>query len=82
MSTEPYDEILKKFEALSREEQERLLDQLEQREATERNGADSPRSLLDAFNERGLVGSINDAPSDWSTNPKYMEGFGTNGDDE
>jgi len=34
------------------------------------------RSLYDALNERGLIGSITDAPADLSTNPKYMEGFG------
>jgi hypothetical protein len=27
----------------------------------------------------GLLGCIKDAPSDLSTNPEYMEGFGTHG---
>lgn len=82
MSTEPFDDILKRFEELSPEERESLLDQLEQRQAAERNGTDSTRTLFEAFNERGLIGSIKDAPSDWSTNPKYMEGFGKDNDAE
>jgi hypothetical protein len=82
MSTEPFDEILKRFEELSPSEQERLLNQLEQCQAKDRNGRDPPRNLLESFNERGLIGSIKDAPSDWSTNPKYMEGFGNENDGE
>ena len=35
------------------------------------------RTLYDALNDRGIIGSITDAPSDLSTNPKHMEGFGT-----
>jgi hypothetical protein len=33
-------------------------------------------SAYDAFKRAGLIGCIKDGPSDLSTNPKYMEGFG------
>jgi hypothetical protein len=33
-------------------------------------------SAYDAFRRAGLIGCIKDGPSDLSTNPKYMEGFG------
>ena len=82
MSTEHFDEILKRFEELSPAERERLLNQLEQCQAKDRNGRNPPRNLFEAFNERGLIGSIKDAPSDWSTNSKYMEGFGKENDGE
>jgi hypothetical protein len=31
------------------------------------------------LDEAGLIGCIEDGPSDLSTNPKYMEGFGKSG---
>ncbi len=34
------------------------------------------RSALDAAREAGIVGIYTDGPSDLSTNPKFMEGFG------
>ena len=77
MATDPsrFDDILKRFDELTPEEREQLIDELEQRRTT--NSTEQPtRSLLDAFNARGLIGSIKDTPPDWSTNPKYMEGFG------
>ncbi len=42
------------------------------------DGARKGRTLYDAFAEDGLVGCL-DGPSDLSTNPKYMEGFGKSG---
>ena len=41
----------------------------------ERNG----RTLYDALAEDGAIGCIKGGPADMSTNPKYMEGFGTSG---
>ena len=78
MATNPknFDEFLQRFDQLSPDEREELLDKLEQRQATATNGDGKQRSALDGFKERGLLGSIKDAPPDWSTNPKYMEGFG------
>jgi predicted DNA-binding antitoxin AbrB/MazE fold protein len=36
-------------------------------------------TLFEVFDEVGLVGCIKDAPNDLSTNPKYLQGFGTSG---
>lgn len=50
-------------------------EQIEQVRAT----SSEPReedSAYDAFKRAGLIGCIKDGPSDLSTNPKYMEGFG------
>ncbi|MEQ8211815.1 MAG: hypothetical protein RH917_18605 [Lacipirellulaceae bacterium] len=77
MASENIEEILKRFDTLSAEERENLILQLDRRQSD--GHADSAqRTLFDALNERGLIGCIDDAPEDWSTNPKYMEGFGRN----
>jgi hypothetical protein len=34
------------------------------------------KSFYDALNEDGVIGILDDAPEDLSTNPAYMEGFG------
>ncbi len=44
------------------------------------DGVDSEKTLYDLLNEAGWIGSIKDGPADLSTNPKYMEGFGKDGD--
>jgi hypothetical protein len=36
------------------------------------------KSLYDVLSERGMLGCF-DGPTDLSTNPKHMEGFGRNG---
>jgi hypothetical protein len=78
MSSGSYEELLKRArQELSRTEQLDLSDAL--RKSTESsNGTDSKRSLLQALVERGIIGSIADAPADLGTNPRYMEGFGRN----
>lgn len=78
MATDPneFDDILKRVDKLSSEERDQLVDELEKRRTAPDSNDQSPRSLLDAFNARGLIGSIKDAPPDWSTNPKCMKGFG------
>jgi hypothetical protein len=44
--------------------------------ATEPNGeAFAEKSLYDVLSERGILGCF-DGPTDLSTNPKHMEGFG------
>lgn len=82
MATDPneFDEILERFEKLDPEKRDELIDQLEQRQATTTNSEHADRTLLDGFKERGMVGSIKDAPADWSMNPRYMEGFGQDGE--
>ena len=77
MATNPseFDDILKRIEDLSDEQRNVLLDRLSRQRAAP-NGNDSRRSVLDAFLDRGLVGSLKGAPPDASTNRQYMEGFG------
>lgn len=43
-----------------------------------RDGNDS-ESFFDAASRLGLIGCVEGGPADLSTNPKYMEGFGTSG---
>jgi predicted DNA-binding antitoxin AbrB/MazE fold protein len=40
---------------------------------------ETEQTLYEMLDEAGLIGCIEDAPSDLSTNPKYMEGFGKSG---
>jgi hypothetical protein len=43
----------------------------------QRNGpGDQGKSAYDLLNEAGLIGCIEGGPTDASSNPKYMEGFG------
>ncbi len=72
-----FDEFAKKFDKLSPEERDELLDLLEERRTTLKDGSDVENiSVFEAMNRRGMAGSIKDAPADWSTNPKYLEGLG------
>lgn len=75
MATDPYDNILKCFDGLTPSQRQTLLAELERRQAMYSN-VNNGRTLLDMFKDHGMVGSITDAPEDWSTNPNYMEGFG------
>ena len=81
MAIEPdnFEEFTKRFDKLPPEEREELIEQLQQRSTALRNESDAATmSLFDAMNRRGMAGSIKDAPHDWSTNPKYLEGLGQN----
>jgi hypothetical protein len=75
MPPDSINEIVKQFDRLSPEERQQLIKTLEQRQS---NGiAESNKSLLAAFQERGMIGSIKGMPADWSTNPDYLSGFGS-----
>ena len=65
-------------EELSGEERQRLDCRTGARVITSANGvrSDGSRSLFDALNDRGLIGFMHDGPTDLSTNPQHMEGFG------
>lgn len=41
----------------------------------------SERSAYDLAKQMGIIGMIKDAPSDLATNPKHMEGFGSDEED-
>ena len=76
MPTEPYDEILKRaHDELTEEERKRLAKALAGSGDNAKAGKPAERTLYDALNQRGLIGTF-DGPGDLSTNPKHMEGFG------
>jgi hypothetical protein len=56
---------------------DQLLDQFPIPSASE--GSQQSRTLYDAFSDDGSIGLIQDGPTDVSSNPKYMEGFGQSG---
>jgi predicted DNA-binding antitoxin AbrB/MazE fold protein len=41
--------------------------------------SDAGESFYDAASRLGFIGCVKGAPSDLSTNKKYLEGFGSNG---
>jgi len=53
-----------------------LLDEMFGKLSSPKRNGTPPRSLFDALNERGIIGAF-DGPTDLSTNPKHMEGFGS-----
>jgi hypothetical protein len=69
-------EIIERFDSLSSDEQQRIIELLKSKSNSASVAEKSCRTLFDAFNDRGMIGSITDFPPDYSTNPKYMEGFG------
>ena len=77
MSAGSYHDILKRVRnELSDDEQQRLIEELA-RSGRSANGSNaSGRTLFDALNDRGLIGFMHDGPTDLSTNPRHMEGFG------
>ena len=77
MSTEDFDEILKRArDRLTPEEQRKLSEKLREAGIATNGGAEDTRTMLEALEELGIPGSITDGPGDLSTNPKHMEGFG------
>jgi|MudIll2142460700_1097286.scaffolds.fasta_scaffold452266_2 hypothetical protein len=83
MSTDAFDDLLQRARSeLTVGEQQRLAEQLSQsagKDVPRDMGSETGKSLYDALNERGMIGSIIDGPGDLSTNPQYMEGFGQDG---
>ena len=69
------DEFLERYENLTSAQRAQLRARLEEYRSHEHRG-ESTQTLFDAFNDHGMIGSITDVAEDWSTNPKYMEGFG------
>ncbi|MGD9632114.1 MAG: hypothetical protein AB7G28_13675 [Pirellulales bacterium] len=77
MSAGSYQDILTRVRTeLTAEEVRRLAHELSADTARANGASLGSRSLFDALNERGLIGFMDDAPSDLSTNPQHLEGFG------
>ena len=80
MASDRFDDIFEQAShELSRDEQLQLIEKLASLTRTAHgngNGSAKVRSLYDALNVDGMIGSIVDAPPDLGTNPRHMEGFG------
>lgn len=78
MASNRFEEIFERASHdLSRDEQLKLIEELAKLTgSTNDKGATANRSLYDALNEDGMIGSITDAPPDLGINPTYVEGFG------
>ena len=76
MSSERYDDILKRAQGLSADEQEKLIRQLARGAAETKNG--NGKTLGECMEARGLLG-IAHGPEDLSTNAEHMKGFGDDG---
>ena len=77
MSSERYDDVLKRARELPADEQEQLIRQLARVAAEKKNG--NGKTLGDCMQARGLLGMAH-GPADLSTNPEHMKGFGNDGD--
>lgn len=69
-----FEKVLQDARSLSPEDKQKLVRELTEPESELKQA--NVRTLYDAFQERGLIGFMTDAPEDLSTNPKHMEGFG------
>jgi hypothetical protein len=78
MASDRFDDIFDQASHnLSRDEQLKLIEELAKlTRSIHGNGSSQGRSLFDALNENGEIGSITDAPPDLGVNPIHMEGFG------
>lgn len=74
MSLRPYDDVLRKAQQLPVDEQQRLIRELSRDALRQRNGDGT--TLGERMAARGLLG-IAHGPADLSTNPQYLEGFGS-----
>jgi predicted DNA-binding antitoxin AbrB/MazE fold protein len=71
--------VLKPLEPLDLQEQELVSLAIDKVHVDGDEGTQEGGTLFDVMNEAGLVGCIKNAPSDLSTNAKYLEGFGKSG---
>ena len=76
MSQQEFEQLLNQArEQLTSEEQQRLADEL-RKSVDQSVGKGAPKSVYQALEELGVIGSITDAPVDLATNRIHMEGFG------
>jgi hypothetical protein len=79
MTQREFNHILRSLRGLSPEQQERLRRELDAE--LDHNGTQraAEETAFDVMNRSGLIGCIKGAPrtpTDLSTNPRHMEGFG------
>ncbi len=71
-----FEKLLSSIDRLDDSQRRTLLDRLSQGIASQHNDTRDSRTLLDAFDEFGMSGSIRNAPDDLSCHPQHMNGFG------
>jgi hypothetical protein len=81
MTQNDFTHILSSLNGLSPDQMRRLLRELESKMASvgKSNADVAEESAFDVASRAGLIGCIQgapDSPTDLSTNPKHMEGFG------
>lgn len=68
--------VLKPFGPLDLHDRDVVSLSVEKVSVSNAEANDQGPTLYQLLHQAGLIGCIKDAPSDLSTNPKYMEGFG------
>ena len=68
--------VLKPLGPLELSDQEVVSLSIQQVPPAEPDSGEEGLTLFEMLDKAGLIGCIKDAPSDLSTNPKYMEDFG------
>jgi len=68
--------VLKPLGILDLQDQEVVSLSVEKRSETGMDSNGAGMTLFESMSKAGLIGCVKDAPSDLSTNPRYMEGFG------
>jgi hypothetical protein len=80
MTQREFNHLLSSLDELSPMQRERLLRQLKHKLAAANNQTrNGGETAFDVFSRAGLIGCIKGSPrspTDLSTNPKHMEGFG------
>jgi predicted DNA-binding antitoxin AbrB/MazE fold protein len=76
------DGVLKPLEPLNLAEHQRVQVSVTSTELAEPSASSNRESFYEAAARLGFIGCIEGARADLSTNKKYMEGFGTNGERE
>jgi predicted DNA-binding antitoxin AbrB/MazE fold protein len=72
--------VLRPLAPLDLREQELValvIEKLDNDAADGGNRSDERRQSFEIFDEAGLIGCVEDAPADLSTNPEHMKGFGS-----
>jgi predicted DNA-binding antitoxin AbrB/MazE fold protein len=72
--------VLRPLEPLILQDQQLVSVSIEQVASMSQNTSPDGPTLFEVLDEVGLVGCVKGAPPDLSTNPRFMEGFGSRGD--
>ncbi len=71
--------VLKPLEPLDLQDQELVSISIKKLTENDPPLSGEESTLFEVLDEVGLIGCVDGAPADLSTNPKYLEGFGKSG---